>query len=549
MRVAWLVALAGWWWTGQHSLLCQTKVDLGRQGKNVDFSAAERVKLYPTGSQLPARCETGESFFLTVAGQGQQLHLCTSRDTWTPAGKELPGAGVGPGRVLKAGESGPEWVAVGGDATGSPEAIRVRGLQGRGVSASVPSDGDVLIYNAAAGLWAPGVPAGAYQPGDGVVLAGNVIGVDGATVPRYAVGAGTPAGACETGRDYYVDTGTGDLYYCGGTNSWTRLVRGEHSHRWGTLTGNLSDQADLYSALAGKAEQVHTHQLSGDLSGSTTGATVVRIQGRPVSSSPPTDGAVLAWSASAQQWEPLVPGQQGGGFNPLDATVVWLRDDFCGHGTGGQQIGSIGWWSYAVGTVTSMSLSFGNADAPCVFRDLGISSTNPNDYRTIILSNPGGILFSGGRTVPWRAVFRFTIASGLAVARARFGFGPYDYGLVPSVFIGIRLDKDANWDGDAASTWVACVCNGTAKSNCTDIDTQVQVSEWTWYKLEIWSETAGVINMRLNGGETITFNNPSTIPGTNVVLQPHWILGRTGGTGAVRAELDFFGFMRAGLSR
>lgn len=548
MRITWLMTAMAWW-LGTGGAAGQTKVDLGRQAKNVDFSQAGRSRPFPSGSELPTQCETGDTFLKTGSTVDQELFICSAAHTWTAVGKELPAGGLSAGRILKVGYGGLEWTALGGDVTGDPDGVRVRGLQGKPVSTSQPSDGDALVYDASLGTWVPRVPPGTYEPGAGVVMAGNVITVDAATIPSYSLGTGAPSGSCSPGRDYYLDASAHQLYYCASEGSWRSLSSGDHAHTWGSLTGSMSDQADLSSALASKADQSHSHALGGDLAGSLAGATVVRIQGRPVSASSPTEGATLVWNSSSQQWEPRPPGGQANVFDPLDSSLMWLRDEFCGHASGGQQIGNLGWWSYATGTVTSYGLSSGGAEMPCTFRDLGVSSTNANDYRAIILSNPGGIIFQGGRTVPWRAVFRFGIASGTAYARARFGFGPYDYGLVPSAFIGVRLDRDANWDGEAAGTWIACVCNGTAKSNCTDIDTQVTVSDGSWYKLEIWSESAGVINMRINGGSTITFNNVATTPGTNVTLQPHWIMGRTGGTGTVRAEIDFFGFLRTGLNR
>lgn len=74
-----LVLLAG-------SMVCaypQTRIDLSRQARNIDFSAAPFTKPSKTGTALPAACSEGETFFLLGATPGQNLHLCTADNTWT----------------------------------------------------------------------------------------------------------------------------------------------------------------------------------------------------------------------------------------------------------------------------------------------------------------------------------------------------------------------------------------------------------------------------------------------------------------------------------
>ena len=58
----------------------QTKVDLGSQSKNVDFSQASSVRPFPTGASLPATCSVGQMFFLT--GSPLAVHECLSPNTW-----------------------------------------------------------------------------------------------------------------------------------------------------------------------------------------------------------------------------------------------------------------------------------------------------------------------------------------------------------------------------------------------------------------------------------------------------------------------------------
>jgi len=78
-----ILALAGGvGWQGTY--LCgQTKVDLGRQSRNIDFSNASATKPAKLGVMLPATCEQGEIFFHAGASPGSNLHLCTATNTWT----------------------------------------------------------------------------------------------------------------------------------------------------------------------------------------------------------------------------------------------------------------------------------------------------------------------------------------------------------------------------------------------------------------------------------------------------------------------------------
>jgi hypothetical protein len=67
----------------------QTQVDLRKQVKNVDFSAAASTIPVKTGTFLPASCQTGEMYFKTNEPAGANLFGCTSANTWT----NLSGAG------------------------------------------------------------------------------------------------------------------------------------------------------------------------------------------------------------------------------------------------------------------------------------------------------------------------------------------------------------------------------------------------------------------------------------------------------------------------
>ncbi len=536
---------------GQPGLKGQTRVDMARQGKNVDFASADKTRPFKVGSSLPAQCEPGEVFFKTNEIASQAVYVCGPENSWQAVGRELPTGDMTPGKVLVVGESGVQWRSPGGDIGGTIENLTVRGLQGRAVSSATPSEGDVLRWSAVTGMWEARAPEGQYDPGAGVLIAGRSISVDAATVPSYSTGIGAPTGNCHAGGDYYVDLAAQRLYFCGANNSWRAVASSSDTVSWGAITGEISAQTDLWSALSSKADSSHSHNLGGDVTGDVTAATVVRLQGRAVSSEAPSDGQALVWDQAGQQWRPGSVSGGASGWDPMDASTLVLRDDFCSGGTSSGQIGALGWSTSTIaGTSITPSYNIGSATHPCELRGIGVSSTNANDGRSFYLVNPTGPFQNATSTPNWEAKFIWQYPTYATDLRSRVGLVKSDEPnvLVPTSFMGIRIDADSAWD-PSGTTFVACVCNGNTKSNCTDVDTGVTVSADTWYKLHIWSDAAGVIKMRINDGTTITFNNPSTLPASTTDFQPAWIVGRTGGTGNRQAYIDFFAGRVTGISR
>ena len=73
------------------SLLCmplagQTRVDLRSQGKNIDFSQAQSVRPFRTGTSLPPTCTAGEMFFKTDAPPGGNVFGCAATNIWSLQG-------------------------------------------------------------------------------------------------------------------------------------------------------------------------------------------------------------------------------------------------------------------------------------------------------------------------------------------------------------------------------------------------------------------------------------------------------------------------------
>ncbi len=187
------------------SAAAQTRIDLQSQGKNVDFSGASSTKPFRTGTQLPVSCTVGEAYFKTDAPAGENLYACTAADVWTieSGANPVPAVAGKANRVLSNDGSVPEWRAPGGDISGAPEATVVGGIQGRGISAAAPADGEVLRWNGPLGQWQPypvSVPGGvnysqAFTNESVVTIAGSAHGLGTASLIVACYDDATPAAA------------------------------------------------------------------------------------------------------------------------------------------------------------------------------------------------------------------------------------------------------------------------------------------------------------------------------------------------------------------
>src|SRR5580698_2043274 len=141
----------------------QTQVDLRTQSKTVNFSAANSTQPFQSGTVLPATCLVDQAFFQTNAPAGLNLYGCTAVNSWT-----LLSAGV-----------------LAGDVTGTPGDSTVTKLQGRPVSATVPTSGQSLVWNSTTNTWTPLTITGVTGPAG----AAGPTGAAGATGAQGAAGA------------------------------------------------------------------------------------------------------------------------------------------------------------------------------------------------------------------------------------------------------------------------------------------------------------------------------------------------------------------------
>ncbi|MGD0200089.1 MAG: hypothetical protein ABSD27_04990 [Bryobacteraceae bacterium] len=117
-----------------------------------------------------------------------------------------------------------------------------------------------------------------------------------ASTKPFRLGTQLPA-TCALGEAFFkTDAPAGEnLYACTASNVWT-LQSG------GNGLPDMAGQADKVLSTTGSAAEWRA--LGGDVGGSPQAVTVGKLQGRSVAATPPADGQVLRWSASASRWEP-----------------------------------------------------------------------------------------------------------------------------------------------------------------------------------------------------------------------------------------------------
>ena len=139
----------------------QTSVDLSRQGRTPDFSAAVVTRPVTVGTTLPAGCIVGQMFFNSAAVAGSNLFGCVAANSWSVIGgvsltTPLQVANGGTGTSTPSLVAGPN-VTIGGNwpnqtisASGNATA-----LQGVAISPKVPTNNQALIYFGSSSSYVP----------------------------------------------------------------------------------------------------------------------------------------------------------------------------------------------------------------------------------------------------------------------------------------------------------------------------------------------------------------------------------------------------------
>src|ERR1700691_4698194 len=303
----------------------QTLVDLRTQTKSVDFSGAPSTKPMQIGSSLPSTCTVGQFFFLTSAPAGSNVYACGTVNLWTLQGSNLPSYTGSANELLSSSGGSSQWLALGGDIIGSPNSVTVKGLQGRAVGATAPSNGQVLEWNATTSQWLPaagqtGNAAYIFVSQTTLTIPGTVHLFGTANLIVDCFDSETPPQQVEADKiqinpttyNVTINFATAQSGYCVVNGAGTASVSGG---------GGIPP-------------------VGGDIAGNTAAATVTGIQNRPVANTAPSSGQALVWSAAASMWQPATVAGVGGVTSVFGRTgvVASLTGDY----TFGQIAGTVG---------------------------------------------------------------------------------------------------------------------------------------------------------------------------------------------------------------
>lgn len=267
-----------------------------------------QIQGHPVSSVLPA--------------SGQFLGWNVNTNRWEPltppGGSTLPGTGGNAGRILSTDGANYLWSSLGGDLNGTVTSARVVQLQGFAIAPTAPAGGQTLLWNSSTSRWEPQTPVTGSSLPNQFANGGRVLATDGSNLLWTAAGG-------DVGGSYgsqivlqiqghsvasTLPSAGQVLTWNGSANQWQpQTPSGGGGSNLPSQTGNASRY------LTTDGTNLSWGQLGGDLFGSLNNASVIQLQGHPVSSVLPSSGQFLGWNSVTSRWEPLTPPSGGGGIS------------------------------------------------------------------------------------------------------------------------------------------------------------------------------------------------------------------------------------------
>jgi hypothetical protein len=253
----------------------------------------------------------------------------------------------------------------GGDLNGTLASASVVALRSRAISTAAPANGQALIWNGSASQWEPqavsggatGVSSfnsrtGVVAPATGDYTFAQISG----TVANSQVGSGLDA----------AKIGTGSVA----------------NANFGYLSGVTSD---IQTQLNAKAALTHTHNMSGDVAGNSSGTVVTAIRNRFVSTMSPSNGQVLTWNAGASQWEPQTASSGGtagvSSFNTRTGAVNPATGDYT--------------FAQIAGTVANSQLPVAGGDLNGTLASASVVALRSRAISTVAPANGQALIWNG----------------------------------------------------------------------------------------------------------------------------------------------------------
>ncbi len=189
-------------------------------------------------------------------------------------------------------------VQLSGDLAGTASSPTVSKIQGKSVSSTAPTNGQVLKYNTTNSSWEPSSDAGLTSEVDGVI--GNEVTSATTNGGLTLSGSGTSASPYTLGLPTTGVT-SGQIMKWDGSK-WA-LASDTDTNTTYTASSGLTLTGTAFSANDATTTAKGIVQLAGDLGGTSASPTVKKIQGTAVSSSAPTTaGESLVYNGTS--WTP-----------------------------------------------------------------------------------------------------------------------------------------------------------------------------------------------------------------------------------------------------
>lgn len=327
---------------------------------------------------------------------------------------------------------------------------------------------------------------------------------------------------------------------------------------WNDSTTNTKECIDS-SGNVTKMYPITSPTFVTPLLGTPTSGVMTNVTGLTEAGQTLADNTTLNVSTSKHGYVPKLPNDATkfldgtgafttvSGFDPLDTTVAWGRDDLL-HGpvasTSATEFQGELNWSLSTNTGgTANGWLVGTVNHPGLLKML--SGTNNGDVGLRLTSIASSQMFGPPNVIPtsgsWEYRFVFNPVTYANTAEYDIGLdasvvaGPAN---ANSVYIRAHQGTDTNW---SLKTCSASTC-GSVVASTTAIVANV------YAYISIKSTAAGTVVATITqNGTTSTATSSTNIP--SVALQPFFYLNNAGGTQTAELDVDFFAYKIAGLVR
>lgn len=228
-------------------------------------------------------------------------------------------------------------------------------------------------------------------------------------------------------------------------------------------------------------------------------------------------------------------------WNPVDATVGWVSDDFISGTLSSGGIGALGWIAGDIGAAATLAKANGTIPNIGLFTAATTATSTQGTSISLSSASAEEPLGNLAGTTDWALEWVFKIDSATNV-RLRIGLGMQYTVAEPTDGMWLRYDTNATY-GDTAFQFVTrAASTNTATSTAISGDT-------AYHRLRIASTTAGTIVFTLYdaaGAQQATASHTANVPTAG--MTPLAIIV-TDTSAAKTLTLDYFSFRIRGLVR